>query len=103
MAKIQLTANPTYKAKVSIPVPGSRAAEVEFTFKARPKPEFKEFMESLRDREDIDVVMDCVCGWELDDAFSRENVAKLLDSYIGSARAIITKYIEETTAQRLGN
>lgn len=103
MAKIKLTTAPTFKAKVSIPIPGGRPADVEFTFKARAKPEFKEFMEGMRDREDIDVVMDCVSAWELDDVFSRENVDQLLQSYIGAARAIITRYIEELTAQRLGN
>jgi hypothetical protein len=86
-----------------VPIPGDKATDVEFTFKARTRDQFKDFIEKLKDREDVDVVMDIACGWELDDAWSAENVEKLTQIYIGASKAIIEKYITELTNARLGN
>lgn len=101
--KFSLAPNPTFKAKVLIPVPGQSAEAVEFTFKGRSREAFREFMESLKDREDADVVMDIASGWELDDAFDKSNIEKLCENYLGAARAVIEKYLSELTQARLGN
>lgn len=103
MAKLTLTASPTFLAKVSIPVPGGKAVPVEFKFKGRTKDEFKEFLEGLADSEDVEVITEIATGWDLDDAFNEDNVAKLTQNYIGSARAILEKYISENSGARLGN
>lgn len=104
MAKLTLTASPTFKAVVLIPVPGSKPAPVEFKFNGKTKDGFKQFLESMSDMEDIDAIMEAAGGWDLEDAFNAENVAKMLQNYIGSARAILEKYINELTATaRLGN
>ena len=102
-SKFSLAVKPTFKAKVQVPVPGQVAELVEFTFKGRTRDEFKEFIDSLKDREDVDVVMDIASGWELDDAFDAENVEVLCQNYLGAARAIIEKYLAELTQARLGN
>lgn len=101
--KFSLAPNPTFKAKVLIPVPGQSAEAVEFTFKGRTREAFKDFIEGLKDREDVDVVMDIASGWELDDAFDKKNVETLCENYLGAARAIIEKYLAELTQARLGN
>lgn len=103
MAKLILTAAPTFKANVLIPVPGKKPVAVEFNFKGRTKDEFKTFIETMGDREDVDVILDIATGWELEDAFGKESVDMLLQNYIGSARVIIEKYLAELTAARLGN
>lgn len=105
MAKPQfsLTAKPTFKSKVEIPIPGDKSATVEFIFKGRTRDEFKAFVESLADREDVDVILDLASGWDLEDAFEKENVELLTQNYIGSARAIIEKYLSELTAARTKN
>jgi hypothetical protein len=106
MAKIQLTASPTFSAPVPIPVPGTKPVDVSFTFKARTKDQFRAFLDGLHtnpDREDADVLMDIAAGWELDDAWTRENVLQLTQSYIGSARAVIETYMAELTAARVKN
>lgn len=103
MAKLSLTASPTFKANVLIPVPGKKPVPVEFVFKGRTKKEFQAFIESIRDREDAEVILDIASGWELEDAFARESVEQLLDTYIGAARAVIETYINELTSARLGN
>ena len=101
--KFSLTTNPTFKAKVLIPVPGKQAEAVEFTFKGRTREEFKEFVDTLKDREDIDVVMSVATGWELEDAFDKSNIELMLQNYLGASRAIIEKYLAELTQARLGN
>lgn len=103
MAKLALTAAPTFRSNVLIPVPGKKPVPVEFIFKGRTKPEFQAFLDNLRDREDVDVILDLATGWELEDAFVKESLEQLLQSYIGAARAIIETYINELTAARLGN
>jgi hypothetical protein len=102
-AKFSLSIKPTFTAKVSIPVPGKTAEPVEFTFKGRTKDEFKDFVDNLSGREDVDVIMDIASGWELEDAFDKENVELLTQNYLGAARAIIEKYLSELTQARLGN
>lgn len=102
-SKFSLSVKPSFKAKVAIPVPGQAAELVEFTFKGRTRDEFKDFIDTLKDREDVDVVMDIASGWELDDPFDAENVEILTQNYLGAARAIIEKYLSELTQARLGN
>lgn len=101
--KLSLTAAPTFKSKVAIPVPGEKSVDVEFTFKGRTREAFKDFVDSLKDREDAEVLMDIASGWELEDAFTKENVERLTENYLGAARAVIEKYLGELTAARLGN
>lgn len=103
MAKLQLTASPTFRCNVLIPVPGKKPVPVEFNFKGRTKDEFKSFIDTIGDREDVDVILDIATGWELEEAFGRDSVELLLQNYLGSARVIIEKYIGELTAARLGN
>lgn len=101
--KFSLSVKPTFKAKVAVPVPGQTAELVEFTFKGRTRDEFKELIDSMKDREDVDVIMDIASGWELEEAFDAENVEILTQNYLGAARAIIEKYLSELTQARLGN
>lgn len=103
MAKLVLTASPTFKTNVLIPVPGKKPTPVEFTFKGRTKTEFKAFVDTMRDRDDVDVILDIATGWELTEAFDREGVEQLCDAYIGAARAVIETYLNELSAARLGN
>lgn len=103
MAKLSLVAKPTFSAKVQIPVAGDKAASVQFTFKGRTREAFKAFVESLTDREDVDVVLDIASGWDLDEPFEKLNVELLLQNYLGAARAIIETYINELTSARVKN
>lgn len=101
--KFTLALKPTFTAKVDIPIPGQVAAPVEFTFKARTKDEFKELVDGIAGRDDVEIIMDIASGWELEDAFDAKNVALLLQNYMGAASAIIGKYFSELTQARLGN
>lgn len=103
MAKITLTPSPTFKAKAPIHVPGGRKAEIEFKFKYRDTDEFKEFMESLEGQKDIEIIMDIACGWDLDEAFDEKNVELMIKKYIGSARSVLSTYVDELTGARAKN
>ena len=101
--KLSLVASPTFKAIVAIPVPGTKAVPVEFTFKGRSREAFKEFVEGLSNRDDVDVILDVASGWDLDDAFDKTSVTALVDNYLGAARAVLEKYFSELTQARTGN
>lgn len=105
MAKIRLSldAAPTFNAPVKVPVPGGGTTPVQFTFKGRTKSDFQTFIDTLKGRDDIDVLMDIACGWELSDPFDKDHVEKMLENYIGSGLAVIQTYIAELTGARLGN
>lgn len=95
MAKLTLKANPTFRAKVGIPVAGSNPVHVEFTFKHRTKSELDAFMKSRVDVSDVDSVMAMVEGWELEEPFDREGVELLLENYAGAALALYLAYVDE--------
>lgn len=96
-AKLTLTANPSFKADVAIPVPGAGTTDVNFTFKYRDRDAYKEFIERMKDLEDVNLVMEMASGWELSEPFDEENVAKLVKVYIGAPLAILQKYVAEQT------
>jgi len=101
--KFNLSANPTFKAKVSIPVPGGKSAEIEFTFKHRSKDALKEFMDDMKGQEDVDLLQDLVSGWDIDDPFNTESLEKLIQNYPGSALAIYQAYLGEMSGARAKN
>lgn len=103
MAKLKLNADPTFKAKVGIPVPGRDAVSVEFTFKYRNRDELSAFIEELQSLKDPEAVQAIASAWELDDEFNAENVERLCRNYPGSASAIFDVYLRESTGARRGN
>jgi len=102
---LKLDADPTFQAEVGIPVPGKGDVAVFFTFKHRDQPAFEKFMQDARTKkmENVKFIMDVVVGWNLDDPFNKENVAKLLRNYHGAAGAIGRAYGRELSGARLGN
>lgn len=103
MAKLSLSANPTFESTVQIPVPGGKPAPVKFKFKAKTKDDFKTFLESLADRSDVDVILEIACGWDLDDAWGKDTVVQLEQNYIGATKAVLETYIKDLSGARLGN
>lgn len=103
MAKLQLTPAPTFTAKVGIPVPGGEEAAVEFTFKWRSRTSLSTWLSDGVDRPDVDAIMDMATGWDLDEPFNRENVAMLVENYIGAPDALIKFYYKELGKRKAGN
>lgn len=102
MAKLKLNPDPTFKKKVAVPTP-TGAADVELTFKYRDRPALQAWLEATKDAPEVDVFLDMVCGWELDDAFDRENVVRLCDAYPGASREAVNTYLRALTGIRSGN
>lgn len=103
MAKLKLVANPTFKAKVPIPMAGGEIVEVQMTFKHRTKAALDDWVNSREGKSDSDLFLDMVDGWELDDAFNKENVDLLLENYIGAGLATYKTYLDQLVQARLGN
>ena len=101
--KFSLVPSPTFKALVAIQVPGGKPVEVEFVFKHRDRENFKEFIDSLEGRSDVEILLDIASGWELEDAFDEKSLEKLTANYMGAGRAVLDRYITELTAARAKN
>lgn len=103
MAKFKLNPDPTFKAKVAIPVPGSAPAKVEFTFKHKTRQEVLKWLDDRKEDDEVAVFRDMVAGWELDDEFSDDNIRRLCDNYPGAGVAVLSVYLDELRGARVGN
>lgn len=103
MTKLKLVANPTFKAKVGIPVAGGEVVEVEMTFKHRTKSALDEFIKSRDKKTDTESFLEMVEAWDLEDAFTRESVDLLLENYIGAALATYRTYIDQLLQHKVKN
>ena len=103
MAKLKLVANPTFKAKVGVPVAGGPDVPVEFIFKHRTKTALDAWIGSRADKGDEASFLEMVEGWDLEDAYSRESVHTLLENYIGTALATYRAYIDQLIKAKIKN
>lgn len=103
MAKLKLQPEPTFKAKVAIPVAGADGVDVEFTFRHRTREELQKFISASGDREDVDTILEMASGWELSDAFTKDNLGLLVQNYIAAPRAVFDKYVDELVKARAKN
>lgn len=103
MAKLKLNPDPTFKAKVAIQAAGGGVDPVEFTFKHRTRDQMDEFMKAALELRDAELIMAVASGWELEDAFTAENLNQLAQNYITSPQAIFQTYIDEMVKAREKN
>lgn len=103
MGKFTLKPAHTFKAKADIPLHGGGVSPVEFEFRHRTRDELEAWLKDSVERSDVDAILDMTSGWELEDAFGRESVEQLVQSYMGAARSIFDKYIDTLAQRRLGN
>jgi hypothetical protein len=103
---LKLKANPTFKAKVMIPVAGGESLPVTFEFRHMTRDALESFLggEDAGKRSYEDTTCAIVAGWEgVDAPFSREAVAELFQNYMGAPLAILEVYGKELGKARLGN
>lgn len=103
MAKLKLQPSPTFKAKASIPVPGGNPIDLEFTFKHRNRDDLDTFLKTAMDLQDAALVMAVAEGWELEDAFSADNINTLAQNYITAPQIIFNTYLSELIKAREKN
>ena len=105
MAKLSLVANPTFQAKVGIPMAGEDAKPVPvmLTFKHRTKSQLTEWLNSRQGKDDAESFLDMVSAWDLEDEFKKENIELLLENYAGTAREVLNVYVDQLFKAKLGN
>jgi hypothetical protein len=127
MAKLQLGKAPTsFKRTVTIEQLDGTKDTIELDFKYRTRTQYaelldsilspdtkknkkadepKSFAEILKSQGDgtIDFIMQIANGWDLEDAFNRENVAILVDSFPNATAEINESYRVAILEGRLKN
>ena len=103
----KLQPNPTFTAKVGITVAGQiKPAEVEFEFKHLSRKQVSAFFDRLRDEkiEDAEALGEIVVGWKgIDQPYSAETLATLLDNYPAAARDLFAAFSRELMESRAKN
>lgn len=127
MAKIKISQNPTFKAKVAIPRVGADPVSVEFEFKymdrlalaahfdkwnaARDEHAKKVQEDGLSWQEatvteiaiQVGQLKDIVSGWAFDEKLSDESLTALVTTCIGAPQAVLSAYQSAYQPARLGN
>lgn len=104
---LKLNPAPTFRAKVGIPVPGQEQPEqIVCIFRHMTREEYQRFSspDELAKRSEVDTLMALMAGWEeVDEAFSRDAVARMVQAYHGAPFVIAAAFAAELTKARLGN
>jgi hypothetical protein len=92
----KLQPNPTFKAEVAIPTVEGEG-KITFEFKHKGRKALKEYIDSLGEgenaREDADALGELIAGWSgVDETYSPDALATLLDAYPVASRAIFEAY-----------
>lgn len=125
MAKFKLVQKPTFKAPVMIGRAGYDPEKVEFEFKyldrlalaglyATWDEQLKELSEKAGDLGlkdftaaqidmQVEQLMSVVVGWDIDEAFTADNVRILVTSIKSAPGAVLNAYSEAFNEARLGN
>jgi Phage tail assembly chaperone len=111
MISLKLKANPTFRAKVAIPVPGEKPVEIEFEFLHKTRSQLEAWreqrlkaIEAGEEADDVQTVLGIVSNWfGIDGDFNEANLREFFDNYHAAPLAIGKRYGEELTQARLGN
>ena len=121
--KFKIKQNPTFKAKVVIPVVGGDGVETEFEFKYLTRKELAAMYDKWSDEakkltfEDVTLaeltdqemklqvmqIKDIVCGWDIEDEFNDESIEGLVNISINIVKAITDVYQKAYVESKLGN
>ncbi len=101
----KLQPNPTFKAKVGISVAGAaKPVEIEVEYRYLKKSAVKEFFDNLEGKNDGEALAEIVVGWTgIDQPYSTEALALLLDNYPASARDLFGAFSRELLEARTKN
>lgn len=105
MAKLKLTAEPTFVAKVPVPIAGTDApsVEVSMTFRHRTKTDLDAWVKTRDNRSDLESFLEMVVGWELEEEFNSDSAKQLLENYIGTGLATFLVYMEQLVKAKAKN
>lgn len=97
MAKFKLQPNPTFKALVSLTVPGeAETSQIEVEFRHLGKRAVREYFGGLGSQSDAEALSGLIIGWEgVDAPYSSEALSQLLDNYPAAAIELFDSYRAE--------
>jgi hypothetical protein len=101
----KLEPNPTFWAKVMIPVPGDEPVPIEIEFRHFSRKKLAEMMEADAEKNiGISFCEQIITDWrDVEDEFSRDELERLLDNYHGAGLAIFLAYHKELQQGRQKN
>lgn len=103
----KLIANPTFKSKVAISIPGQdKPGTIEIEFRHMSREKLKDYYAQLAtaDESDTTQLMKIIVGWiGVDTAFSEEALDALLDQYPAAARELFAAYSAELLESKRKN
>lgn len=100
----RLKPDPTFWARVEIPVPGADPVPLEIEFRHKRRDDAMQFADSLSSRAPLESMRDVVVGWRgADVEFSEASLAELDANYLGAAERILVVYLEELRGARRKN
>lgn len=102
----RLQPDPTFKARVSLSVPGhAKKAEIGIEFRHLSRSQIEAFFESCRGgRTDADALGEIIVGWsDVDTAYSSEALAQLVDNYPLAAQELFDAFRREALQAREKN
>ena len=108
-AKLTLDMEPTFWARVKLPVPGGaqpgeKVVEFDVEFKARTREELSKLSLDTTEVDDVGAVQSYVAGWNIEGIpFTPENIKKLSQKYHAFVRTVTKTYIDQQMQARLGN
>lgn len=109
-ALFRINPKPTFKAVVSLSLPGGDSAAIEFEFRHKPRKELKSWVEATVGRSDLDALAEVVAGWSgvADESgalvrYSVDALDQLLDNYPAASKEIYAAYLRELTEARAKN
>lgn len=100
----RLQPDPTFWAKVEIPVPGGDPVPLEIEFRHKRRDDAMRFADALSSRAPLESLREVVAGWRgADVEFSEAALAELDANYLGAAERILVVYLEELRGARRKN
>jgi hypothetical protein len=127
MAKIKISQNPTFKAKVAIPRVGAEPVSVEFEFKYMDRLALAAHFDKWNAAHDehakkvqedelnwqeatgaeialqVGQLKDIIASWGFDEKLSDESLTALVTTCIGAPQAVLSAYQGAYQPARLGN
>lgn len=100
----KLQAEPTFWAKVLIPVTGGDPQPIEVEYRHRTVDDLQAFAQAMRERAPLDVCVDMLVSWrDVEVEFSRDALERLLQNYPLAADTFATSYLAAFRDAKRGN
>lgn len=99
----KLQPKPSFKARINLSVAGEvKSPEVTIEFKYFTKPAVKDFFEQVAGKTDAEALAEIIVGWSgIDQPYSTENLAMLVDNYPAAATDLFEAFrVELLEAKR---